>query len=356
MIFYLLKTLMLNNRFQNNYDFLRFFAAMYVIFKHSYNLLGLKFPVNEIINGSIAMPVFFLISGQLITASAIYSPNIFTYFKKRFLRIFPGIIVMTFFVAFLIGPLFTNLSLSEYLKNIETYKYLISSSIYKIYYNLPGVFDDNLHTNCVNGSIWTLVYELFLYIVTGLIISITFFKDKKKWLLIALVIMFLIRALLAHRYYWYSYSHPLVLNLNIMYLFEWSFYFLIGANFHHFKNKIKLNWQTLSLLILIYILTLYFNLNNISSILHYIVVSYAVFFLGNLKGVFNKFGKYGDFSYGIYIYAYPIQQAIISSYPNINVGSLIVFSSLITFGLAVLSWYLVESPMLKKVKRIKSLV
>ena len=346
---------MLNNRHQNNYDFLRFFAAMLVIFKHSFNLLGLKFPINEIMNGNFAVPIFFLISGQLITASAINTQNRLTYFKKRFLRIFPGMIVMTLFVAFLVGPLFTNLSLFEYLKNVETYKYLISSSIYKIYYNLPGVFENNIETNDVNGSLWTLIYELFLYIVTALLASITFFKDKKKWLPVALIVMFLLRALLAHRYYWYNYNHPLVLNLNMMYLFEWSFYFLIGANYHHFKEKIKLNWQTFSFLLLIYILFLFFDLDNISSLLHYIVISYAVFFFGNLKGVFNNFGKYGDFSFGLYIYAYPIQQSIISYYPNINVGGLIIFSSVITFVLAISSWYLVESPMLKKVKRIKSL-
>lgn len=347
---------MLNNRHQNNYDFLRFFAAMFVIFKHSFNLLGLKFPINEIMNGNFAVPIFFLISGQLITSSAIKTQNIISYFKKRFLRIFPGMIVMTFFVAFIIGPLFTELPLFAYLKNIQTYKYLLSSSIFKIYYTLPGVFENNIKTDCVNGSLWTLIYELILYIVTAIIVSITFFKNKKKWLLLALIIMFLIRALIAHRYYWFSYTHPLLLNLNITYLFEWSFYFLIGVNFHHFGDKIKLNWQTLCFLSFLYASSLYFSFNNISSILHYIVISYAVFFLGNLKGVLNKFGKYGDISYGLYIYAYPIQQGIISYYPKINVESLILLSSLITIVLAILSWYLVESPMLKKAKRVNLLI
>ena len=65
------------------------------------------------------------------------------------------------------------------------------------------------------------------------------------------------------------------------------------------------------------------------------------------SGAIRGFNKYGDYSYGMYIYAFPIQQSVAALIPGISVLAMIVISFIITFILAFISWHVVEKKMLK---------
>lgn len=336
------------NRHQNNFDVIRLVAAMFVIVTHSYSLTGTSGHdfFSEITGGAMMLShmgvaIFFTISGYLISQSALSSKSWTGYLWRRILRIVPGLAVVVVLSAFLLGPLFTNLSLAHYFSTSETYKHLLNVTIYLSSYGLPGVFASNPVTS-VNGSLWTLAYEFTLYF--AVIPAVLFGLFKKRNLLIAIWIgMFLFRILLADRYFWYSYASPFTLNLNMMYLYEWSFYFLSGMVFFAFKDRHVANAKIAGLLVATYIIAALLEHTILLRSLNYVTIPYLVFYLSFIPGKLNKLGKIGDFSYGMYIYAFPAQQLIIHLSENmINVPTLILLSILCTLPFAVASWFLVE--------------
>ncbi len=340
-------------RHLNNFDLIRFIAASFVIITHSYSLIGSsqKDWLFQSTNGSIlfshlGVAIFFVISGYLITQSAISAKNWRGYLWKRILRLIPGLSVALLFCAFIIGPLFTNLNLQNYFANSSTYHFLLSDFIYIRNYALPDVFIDN-PVNAVNGSLWTLAYEftLYLFVLFLLIIGIL----KKRILFVLMLILFFgLRIYLGDKYFIYNYASPLTLNLNIMFVFEWSFYFLSGMIFFLFKDKKLLDYRIVILLILIYSFFSFIGEKKILDILNYLVIPYLVFFFAFIPGKLNNFSKYGDFSYGLYIYAFPIQQSIIYLFHNqISVGLLILLSLVTTIPFAILSWHFIEKKALQ---------
>ena len=177
----------LKERFSNNYDFLRIFAALCIIFYHSFALLARdnEDPLNQITNGRvdfslIGLSIFFCISGYLIAKSAVKSATPVNYLWKRFLRIQPLLIVLSFFTIFFIGPIFTKIPLSEYFLNGNTYAYFRNvMPLFGIQFTLPGVFTE-LYDKGVNGSLWTLIVEERLYLLMTIVFL--YKKDKANYL------------------------------------------------------------------------------------------------------------------------------------------------------------------------------
>lgn len=76
---------------------------------------------------------------------------------------------------------------------------------------------------------------------------------------------------------------------------------------------------------------------------------YMIFYLAYVpKGKIRSFNKVGDYSYGIYIYAFPVQQSIAAAiFPGISVANMVLGSFAVTFVLAFLSWHFIEKKFLK---------
>src|SRR6185437_12264726 len=180
-------------RFQNNFDFLRIFAALSIILFHSFGLLGrmksdpLSIFTNGRINFSfIGLSIFFCISGYLIAKSAVKSPTVKNYLWKRFLRIQPLLIVLCLLTIFLLGPFFTRFTLKQYFSDIDTYTYFRNVFPFLgIQFTLPGLFH-NLRDNGVNGSLWTLIVEERLYLLMTIIFL---YRKDKAWYLFLLIIL-----------------------------------------------------------------------------------------------------------------------------------------------------------------------
>ena len=161
---------------KNNLDIIRFLAATLVVFSHAYplttgNNATEPFAVcsnGQMTFGELAVSIFFIISGFLITQSYDRSKNPIYYFKARVLRIFPGLIFCVLLTVFFLGPIFTELNVKDYFKDPKTYDYLKTITLYWIQYDLPGVFQTNVWPGAVNGSLWTLWYEFFFYIVVAI--------------------------------------------------------------------------------------------------------------------------------------------------------------------------------------------
>jgi len=157
----------------NNFDFLRLSAAILVVFSHCYPLAG-RSAEEPILNflgyetgGGVAVAVFFTISGYLISASWLKGRSPLDYLIKRVMRIFPGLLVAVL-LSILLGAFLTPLKLRDYLSHELTLNYLSNIWLH-IHYHLPQIFAENPHPHAINGSLWTLPIEFFLYIVVLLL-------------------------------------------------------------------------------------------------------------------------------------------------------------------------------------------
>jgi peptidoglycan/LPS O-acetylase OafA/YrhL len=173
---------------RNNFEVVRLVAAIMIIISHSYPLLGLHFePFKYYLGGystggDIAVSIFFVVSGFLVTKSAT-EREILNYLISRVLRILPGLCAVVVFVAFVIGPSFTTLEYPEYMLHREVYAYLKNMLVFGIQFTLPGVFHQ-LPTNSVNGSLWTLPIEAAFYVLLPFLISLGFVR---RWLVLGTI-------------------------------------------------------------------------------------------------------------------------------------------------------------------------
>jgi peptidoglycan/LPS O-acetylase OafA/YrhL len=347
------------DRHSNNFDFIRLIAAVLVIISHSIVFLGInqedilgKFSRGTISFSHLGVATFFIISGYLITQSALHSTSWKSFLWKRVLRLIPGLLIVLLLCAFILGPIVTSEPLNYYFSNKETYHFLLSVFLYVQKYSLPGVFENN-PINAVNGSLWTIAYEFTLYILV--MFGFLFGIMKKRNLVLCLWIVFLsFRIYIGNKFFWYGYASPITLNLNMMYVFEWSFYFLSGMLVFLYRDLNIIKLKILIILFCSYILAASLNQKEILYILNYIFVPYLVFYLSFIPGRLNAFGKFGDFSYGFYIYAFPLQQALIYILGlDIHLNLFVLLSIFATFPFAVASLFLIEKKSMKYKNIIK---
>ncbi len=344
----------------NNFHFLRFFAAVLVIYGHAYPLSG-RDNLDDIqaLTGGLfpsahmGVCIFFSISGYLIAKSLVYSKSYISFLWKRFVRIMPGLILATLFTICVVGPLATTLPVEAYFKNAGTFKFLKSLKLFPVYPDtLPGVFE-NLPAKSVNGSLWTLAYEVSCYM--ALLGVYVVFKKNSRYVLLAAFI-----ALWGSFLYWGSYLEENTVtlrfvHLNLGHFLNFSMYFLLGSIIYFFQDSIpyRASWVVALLGIQLFIYWCssvkgYIPLAT-NGMVRYILVPYVVLYFGFMKGWFNKFGNLGDVSYGLYIYAFPVQQLIVLHFwpEMISISEMFIYSLLLTLPLAWISWKLVEEPSLK---------
>jgi peptidoglycan/LPS O-acetylase OafA/YrhL len=283
---------------------------------------------------------------------AFLSNGVFDFLWKRTLRIFPALMVVLLLSVFVLGPICTSLSVNQYLLSSETYQYFKLIKLYPFVQNeLLGVFKNNPET-AVNGSLWTLPYEVTMYLFLVFLQMINLFQNRKILLLLSLIILpFII-------YVYFNFS-PItlipILHLQLLHILEFGIFFMFGSIMFLFKDKIPFKFVYFILMVFLWfgLGMMHVTSSVMIKIISFFALPYIVLYLAHLKGRINNFSKLGDFSYGIYIYAYPVQQMLINFYGvNLGVTKLFIFSSLIVFPLSALSWFFVEERALK-LKSIK---
>jgi peptidoglycan/LPS O-acetylase OafA/YrhL len=331
---------------KNNFDFLRFTAAIFVVFGHSYALLNLmsaeplQMVSGELYFGTLGVYIFFVMSGYLVLSSWEHHPSVMTFFINRILRIYPALIVIVCITALFLGPLVTTLSLREYFMNPDTWAYLKTITVFQIQYKLPGVFEQNFYQNIANGSLWSLPIEFSLYIFVSILGLVGIYRKK-----IAIAILFLV---MVFGYLFFQdkiiYIVFPVIGAGLLYYISIVF-FLAGMVFYLYRDKILLNWAILLCLLVFWIAS--FKTSFLIPISFFFIpylVMYTAFFTNKKM---NSFGKNRDLSYGIYIIAFPIQQTIIYLFDNrINPLLLFILAIAVCIPLAALSWHLIERPAL----------
>ena len=338
-------------RFSNNFDFLRLLGAFLVILSHSFDLTGNGtmeplFSLTGWINsGDLGVLIFFVISGYLIPSSWLRKPNFSGFFKNRILRTVPGLFVVAVITIFIIGPLVTIIPISDYFQNPMTWLYI---RIVLIYYSgmayLPGVFVNNVFPNAVNGSLWILPVLFTMYILVAILGYFGFLK-KRILLLIITVFLALTSLISQTNLYAISLLNIIYQNHYVTYLFSdnlsFTIYFMIGVLFYLFRDKIKFD---LKIFILLFVLLVLSFKTNYGILMIYLAIPYILLYIAFAHIPYlNKVGKFGDFSYGLYIFAFPIQQCVEFFMPGISPSGMFLLSSLIVIPISILSYKLVES-------------
>ena len=316
----------------NLFDIIRLLSAIAVVISHHYALSGLPEPklFRGLSVGHCAVLAFFSISGYLVTQSFDRSKSFFDFSKKRILRIFPGLIVCITLVVFFITPFFSTETPTNYLINILKTKDIIKI-LFFLEDRIPTVFDEAILKNHIFGSIWTLPYELWCYLILGVSLRI---KNHKGTIMILLLSCLLI-------YNLYSPRPQIVVLRNIIP----SYFGLFGTAFFFGALTAKITHKKLifllSVLVVSYIIA---SINLISNpiIFQYLYISSLVLLISLSFSERLIMGKF-DYSYGIYIYSFPIQQVILN-YTDLAFFPKLLLSLLVTISLAAFSWHYIEKP------------
>ena len=328
----------------NNFDFIRFVAASFVLISHSYPLLGrsdepFKAFVGYETGGEIAVAIFFVISGYLVTGSFLRSLSKGDYIKKRSLRLLPALCLVVVLSAFVLGPILSTLSLRDYVLHPQTWSYL-RNCVLDIAYHFPGVFAENPHPHTVNGSIWTLPVEAVMYILVlllgwGGLITPTI-------LLSAMLGLALLQFTLID---YFDLSHVVLFQLFLLApSVKLGLFFLSGSLLYVLRDRLSVRSDVACVMVLALVGTFR---TSIGPLIFQLTLPYLTIWAAhaNLKRL-SRFGRFGDFSYGIYLFAFPVQQVLVHTMGTLHVGLFALLTFLITLPLAVVSWYWVEKPAL----------
>jgi peptidoglycan/LPS O-acetylase OafA/YrhL len=333
----------------NNFDLVRLLAAMAVVYGHSYILQapdGTSDGVWSALGfdgfGALGVYAFFMLSGLLVTASFDRQRSAPRFVALRIARIWPAVAGGSLVTIFIIGPLFTTLPLHEYFANSRTWANLdnFSTIVLKEGWGLPGVFEHNPFEFDICAPLWTLPIEVRCYLivlVTGIVGLLS-----SRWgitLAAALGLMaFLLRVHFPHlEISWRDFSEK-----PGGYSFWPEPFFMIGMLLYGWRDRIEFSGLgTLGLLMVFMV----FRDTAGAQPLFYLLFVYGVMWIGTTP-MLHRFVPRNDYSFGIYIYGFMMQQCVANIDPHLshNMAALIAAPFILAF--AMLSWHFVERPVL----------
>ncbi len=325
----------------NNLNLLRMVAASMVLVSHSYAISqgsAAAEPWRATFGatpGSIAVEIFFLISGMLLTWSLVSRRSIGAFVQARALRIYPGLIVAMLLTVFVLGPVMTTLDLSAYFGDKQTWRHLIKNmlAVPHAEFILPGVFGTNPLGQAVNGSIWTLRSEIFAYLILlGLWATSVVFKRGQIFKPLCL-------ALFAGLFAWrLTQLGREALEESHVRLF-WAFF--TGSALCMVAKHIPLKASLFAVAVAALVAGVVWP--KLFPWAYTLAMPYVVIWLAYVPaGACRAYNRLGDYSYGTYIYAFPIQQWLAACVPGIGVPAMVAGSFALTLGAAVLSWHGIE--------------
>ena len=330
----------------NNLTALRWFAACLVLYGHAFVFLGLLEPLflQWAPMGPLGVYIFFAISGYLVAQSWQRDPSVPRFLAKRILRIFPGLLVCTLLSVLVLGPWLTTLDMATYWRNEHTRGYFTNMALYMTYH-LPGVFAQNKLPHAVNGSLWSLPVEFFMYLLLALLGVVGALLQKPKWGqwltasvtlgFMALVSLWALPATEALVYY----------RTDLRQIPLCGVYFMVGVCLYQFQLQ---KYFTLSNVVLAVVLWLCLAKDmQLFVMASWLVLPFVVLAFGLSRHSWFSRWHQRDYSYGIYIYAFPVQQTLVSFWPQMPLWAYHLSTFVATVALAAMSWHLVEKPALK---------
>lgn len=327
----------------DNFALLRLLAAALVIFGHSWatavNPSGATDWLGQqtlVFSGTVAVDIFFWVSGFLVTMSFHRKPRLLDFARARILRIFPGLIVCVLFCALVLGALCTTLAWSEYYRHPDVWRYVYGNgSLLELVWFLPGVFEQNVHKGVVNGSLWTLPGEICMYLYVLGLGALGLLANARRFglaLAALLAVFFLVPAV------------NLVQQAEYR---EFAAFFAFGAFCYFHREALPVSGYLVLLLA-------FFALSQRGQPGYTLVfgafVAYACVWFAYGPRLPSP-ERLGDYSYGLYLYGFPMQQLVAMWWPEWGPWRSLLLSLPMALVLAVASWHWVEKPMLRFKRR-----
>lgn len=331
----------LSSRRDNHFNLIRLLAAAAVLVSHSYPLTGGEHagePLQSTLGlalGEVAVVTFFCISGFFISMSQDRARGTLDFFTARALRIFPGLILVVLVCAFVIGPVFTQLSFTQYFSDPQTYRYVLHNIALRTEFQLPGLFQDNPFPG-INGSLWTLFYEALLYVLVGVGGVWALFRSNRRFL------VFLAMYLTAYvAFKWMQERSDMLAAMGQLdALFKWSLPFVVGMAMYRYRQRLHLRaWYALPLLAIAAL-----TLNRPGFYEAFVLLWAYVIFRVGFSTRRAPFTLAGDYSYGLYIWAFPLQEILAHVLPGILPWQMMALAMPLALMAAALSWHGLEKP------------
>lgn len=325
----------------NSLDLLRLTAAVMVLYSHQFSLVGLPEPSFLGLQsfGGAGVTIFFFLSGMLVWQSWVNDPDVRRFMVRRSLRIFPALLFVVLVTALVAGPLLSGLSWGNYFASESTWRYL-GNAIFLRSQVLPGVFVSNPYPGIVNGSLWTLPVEFFCYVMVAALGS---FRFREGWDLQGFVLLGAVGLCEALAIFTDS---RFLIHLEMVCAFCFGTFFArCRADWKAGKVIPRSLWLPGLAAVLVLIAVGPRGVERAAMLC--LAAAIVLIAYENAWGSFWT-QRTGDLSYGVYIFAFPVQQAVIQWAQRSGTGSdnLIWMSLSITLCLAYVSWRWVERPAL----------
>ena len=270
--------------------------------------------------------------------SRISTPGRFHFGKKRLLRLWPALAVATIVLTMFIGPVASSLPAAQYFGQYTTWHFLWRNLLFVPVYYLPGVFQGH----AVNSPFWTLFYEMLCYGILFLLPA-NWLRGYRHWFLGGLAAVFFVKlfsTVVVPFPFWLT---PYVYGIsNMMVLFA------AGSVYWLFEKSIPTSKGFLFMMLLLLLATIIFPLpQHVGPVLQAISLLFLVIGFGKSTAVLHW--PSWDVSYGLYLWAFPVQQIVVyhllglPQLPEMVLG----ITLLLTIPIAALSWWGVERPFLQ---------
>lgn len=285
---------------------------------------------------AILLIMFFSLSGFLVAGSLQRCRTLVTFIGLRVIRILPALAMEVLLSALLLGPLVTSYSLSEYFSDplFARYFYNLIGHVQLV---LPGVFSHNPNPDLVNGQLWTIPYELLCYTALG-VLAIIGVAKRPALFVVALFGMQMVRFIRSHPGDWLWSSagghidgRQLVIT------------FLAGVAIYLYRHRVPLNFVLFSV---VSIFTLVILLWQFGDWIAPLTAAYSTVYLGTRNPHKWRILAGADYSYGMYIYGYPIQQTY-AYLGFVEWPSNMTLSLVTSAAFAAFSWHFIEKPALQ---------
>jgi peptidoglycan/LPS O-acetylase OafA/YrhL len=328
------------------FAWLRFLGSLTVVIEHSGPILHPAqitiFPGHWLHTpGYIALMGFFAMSGYQISESWAGDPKWWRYMAKRVLRIWPPLLAVVLLTALVIGPLVTVVSSGEYWRSDLTWGYVVNNAgLYNLQHLLPGVFLDNPYPWSVNGSLWTLPMEFTGYLVVLVFGLVGVFRGYRL-LLFPLLAGFLLADGVFGAKVGYGGNIGSLFNTPIGSMVEFLAAFVVGMILYAYADRIPLHGVAALALFGLYV-ALYFT--PAARYALPLAAGYAFIVLAHRwpRG-FARYDRYVYCSYGLYVWAFPLQQLLVMAGVS-NSWLLAALSLPLVYVAGQLSWHVVELP------------
>ena len=326
---------------KNGFNFLRLVFALFVVITHSYPLSGApdidylkRVSGGQVSFSFLGLSGFFIISGYLVFQSLDRSNNLLVYFRKRVLRIFPGLFVMLLLTV-LLGVFVYEGTFQNYIGNPYVWTYLPSNLLLvKSQGIIPGIFTNNPYNPTINGSLWSILYEFSFYIALA---ALFFFKRRAQILITASVLALM----LAGKLFWANELSVYRYILELRLVLEYGPFFAFGALLAMIGIKQNPgNNLIIALLTFALVAVIYFRVFDEA---RFFILPPLVILAGLSPMTFlqRALDKLGDISYGIYIYAFPLQQTLVHFF-RLDAMELMAWSVVLSSLLGYFSWHCIE--------------